>query len=284
MITSSPIPNAASPPATDVKPILMVDRVSKDYPTKDSTITVLERSSFTMQPTELVSIVGPSGCGKSTLLHIVGGLVKPSSGHIYIDGVEVFEPGPDRGMVFQAYTLFPWLSVCKNVQFGPRMRGVKKAEREKLADHFLQAVGLGSFKDRYPKQLSGGMRQRVAIARALANSPRILLMDEPFGALDAQTRQVMQELVLDIREKENTTILFITHDIDEAVFLSDRIFVMTAAPGHFKDEIVVPFGRHRTDDLRNSLEFLEIRTKVYNLLHAEGKAVVDAEIAKGSEH
>ena len=284
MLSASPIPNAASPPATDAQPILVVDRVSKDYPTKDSSITVLERSSFTMQPTELVSIVGPSGCGKSTLLHIVGGLVRPSSGHVYLDGAEVFEPGADRGMVFQAYTLFPWLSVCKNVQFGPRMRGIKKAEREKLADHFLEAVGLHGFKDRYPKQLSGGMRQRVAIARALANSPRILLMDEPFGALDAQTRQVMQELVLDIREKENTTILFITHDIDEAVFLSDRIFVMTACPGRFKEEIVVPFGRHRTDDLRNSLEFLEIRTKVYNLLHAEGKAVVDAEIAQGSEH
>lgn len=284
MMTTLPIPNAASPPAAGAPPILVVDRVTKEYRTTHSSVTVLEESSLQMQQTELVSIVGPSGCGKSTLLHIVGGLVTPTGGHVYLDGEEVFEPGADRGMVFQAYTLFPWLTVRKNVQFGPRMRGVKKAERERLADHFLDAVGLHGFKDHYPKQLSGGMRQRVAIARALANSPRILLMDEPFGALDAQTRQVMQELVLDIREKESTTILFITHDIDEAVFLSDRIFVMSARPGRFKEEIAVPFGRHRTDGLRNSLEFLEIRTQVYNLLHAEGKAVVDAEIASGSAH
>ena len=159
-------------------------------------------------------------------------------------------------MVFQGYTLFPWLTVRKNVQFGPKMRGLKKAEREALADHFLDAVGLHGFRDHFPKQLSGGMRQRVAIARALANNPRILLMDEPFGALDAQTRTVMQELLLDIRAKERTTTLFITHDIDEAVFLSDRIFVMTARPGRFKAEIAVPFGADRPDALRNSPEIL----------------------------
>ena len=185
-------------------------------------------------------------------------------------------------MVFQAYTLFPWLTVRQNVQFGPRQRGVKKAERQQLADHFLDAVGLHGFRDHYPKQLSGGMRQRVAIARALANSPRILLMDEPFGALDAQTRTVMQELLLDIRRKERTTTLFITHDIDEAVFLSDRIFVMTARPGRLKAEIAVPFGPDRDESIRTSPEFFQIRAQVYDLLHAEGKAVVEAEIASGS--
>jgi NitT/TauT family transport system ATP-binding protein/sulfonate transport system ATP-binding protein len=234
-----------------------------------------------MEPTELVSIVGPSGCGKSTLLHIVGGLTQPTSGKVLIDGKEVSEPGADRGMVFQAYTLFPWLTVRQNVMFGPKLRGAKKAEREATADHFLDAVGLNGFRDHYPKQLSGGMRQRVAIARALANKPRILLMDEPFGALDAQTRAIMQELVLDIRRKERTTMLFITHDIDEAVFLSDRIFVMTARPGRLKAEIAVPFGVDRPDTLRVAPEFIELRKQVYELLHAEGKAVVEAEIMKG---
>jgi NitT/TauT family transport system ATP-binding protein/sulfonate transport system ATP-binding protein len=264
-------------------PILQVDQISKTYKTPKGPLTVLEPTSFSMQMRELVTIVGPSGCGKSTLLHIVGGLVMPSSGSVFLDDNEVVEPGAERGMVFQAYTLFPWLTVRQNVQFGPKIQGIDKRRREEIADHFLDAVGLHGFRDHYPKQLSGGMRQRVAIARALANAPRILLMDEPFGALDAQTRAVMQDLVLDIRRKEHTTTLFITHDIDEAVYLSDRIFVMTARPGRFKKEISVPFGPDRDDALRNAPEFYEIRREVHELLHAEGKAVVDAEIAAGSE-
>ena len=263
------------------EPILSLEGLSKQYPTKSGPLTVLEPTSLTMDVTELVSIVGPSGCGKSTLLHIVGGLTAPTGGRVLLDGVEVSEPGAERGMVFQAYTLFPWLTVRQNVQFGPKQRGVRKAEREKTADHFLDAVGLHGFRDHYPKQLSGGMRQRVAIARALANAPRILLMDEPFGALDAQTRTVMQELLLNIRRQERTTTLFITHDIDEAVFLSDRIFVMTARPGHLKAEIPIPFGPDRAPGLRTSPEFFQIRAQVYNLLHAEGQAVVEAEIAAG---
>ncbi len=260
-------------------PILCLEGLSKQYGTKNGPLTVLEPTSLTVGVSELVSIVGPSGCGKSTLLHIVGGLTTPTDGRVLLDGIEVYGPGAERGMVFQAYTLFPWLTVRQNVQFGPKQRGAKKAEREQLADHFLDAVGLQGFRDHYPKQLSGGMRQRVAIARALANSPRILLMDEPFGALDAQTRTVMQELLLDIRRRERTTTLFITHDIDEAVFLSDRIFVMTARPGRLKAEIAVPFGSEREADLRTSQEFFQIRAQVYDLLHSEGKAVVEAEIA-----
>jgi len=263
------------------EPILRIDGITKQFQTKKGPLTALEPTSFSMDVTEFVSIVGPSGCGKSTLLHIIGGLLEPTAGHMYLDGVEFHEPGAERGMVFQAYTLFPWLTVRQNVQFGPKLRGADNNKRKELADHFLDAVGLHGFRDHYPKQLSGGMRQRVAIARALANSPRILLMDEPFGALDAQTRAVMQDLVLDIRRKEHTTTLFITHDIDEAVYLSDRIFVMTARPGHFKAEITVPFGQEREDALRNSLEFLEIRKQVHELLHEEGKAVVEAEIAAG---
>lgn len=265
------------------EPILRVDSVSKQFPTKQGPLTALEPTSFTIEKGEFVSIVGPSGCGKSTLLHIIGGLLEPTSGHMYVDGVEFFEPGAERGMVFQAYTLFPWLTVRQNVQFGPKLRGEVMAKRQELADHFLDAVGLHGFRDHYPKQLSGGMRQRVAIARALANSPRMLLMDEPFGALDAQTRAVTQDLVLDIRRKEHTTTLFITHDIDESVYLSDRIFVMTARPGHMKAEIPVPFGEDRDDPLRNAPEFIAIRKQVHELLHEEGKAVVQAEIAAGSK-
>lgn len=264
-------------------PILCLEGLSKDYPTKHGPLTVLEPTSLTVGVSELVSIVGPSGCGKSTLLHIVGGLTTPTRGRVLLDGKEVQGPGAERGMVFQAYTLFPWLTVCQNVQFGPKQRGAKKAEREHLADYFLEAVGLEGFRNHFPKQLSGGMRQRVAIARALANAPRILLMDEPFGALDAQTRSVMQDLLLSIRKKERTTTLFVTHDIDEAVFLSDRIFVMTARPGQMKEEIIVPFGHDRDAALRTTPEFFKIRAEIFGLLHTEGHAVVAAEIAAGKK-
>lgn len=254
---------------SNTPPILQLDQLCKQYPAQDGPLTVLEPTSLSVGTGELVSIVGPSGCGKSTLLHIVGGLVTPTSGSVLLDGQEVTEAGAERGMVFQAYTLFPWLTVRRNVEFGPKQRGVKKAERERLADHFLEAVGLTEFAGHFPKQLSGGMRQRVAIARALANSPRILLMDEPFGALDAQTRITMQELLLGIRRRERTTTLFITHDIDEAVFLSDRIFVMTARPGRLKAEIAVPFGPERDASLRTSPKFHRLHAEVYALLTAE---------------
>ena len=218
--------------------ILEVQEITKDFPTKKGPChTALTPISFSMDVRELVTVVGPSGCGKSTLLHIVGGLIQPTDGTVCIDGIPVHDAGADRGMVFQGYTLFPWLTVRQNVQFGPKIRGKNRKEREAIADHFLDAVGLHGFRDHYPKALSGGMRQRVAIARALANSPRILLLDEPFGALDAQTRVIMQELLLDIRQKEQMTTLFITHDIDEAVFLSDRIFVMTARPGKIQGRV-----------------------------------------------
>lgn len=266
--------------ASDAPPILQLDRLCKQYPTSNGPLTVLEPTSLSVGVSELVSIVGPSGCGKSTLLHIVGGLIAPTSGSVLLDGREVSEAGAERGMVFQAYTLFPWLSVRRNVEFGPKQRGVKKAERERLADYFLDAVGLTEFGDHFPKQLSGGMRQRVAIARALANSPRILLMDEPFGALDAQTRITMQELLLDIRRRERTTTLFITHDIDEAVFLSDRIFVMTARPGRLKAEIIVPFGPERDAALRTSPEFYRLHAEVYTLLTAERQASLEHAVAQ----
>lgn len=263
------------------EPILRVQDVSKEYSTKSGRVLALSPTTFSIQKGELVSIVGPSGCGKSTLLQMVGGLAQPTTGQMFLDGVEFFEPGAERGMVFQSYTLFPWLTVRENVKFGPRMQGLPLDEVERRASHFLNAVNLHGFHHHFPKQLSGGMRQRVAIARALANKPRILLMDEPFGALDAQTRQVMQDLVLDIRRQERTTTLFITHDIDEAVYLSDRIFVMTARPGRFKAELAVPFGDDRDDSTRDSIEYFELRKQVHHLLHEEGRAVVEAELAQG---
>ncbi len=261
--------------------ILRVEGLSKEYPTKNGPVLALAPASFSVNTGEFVTIVGPSGCGKSTLLHMIGGLIQPTAGEMFLDGVPFSEPDAERGMVFQAYTLFPWLTVRENVKFGPRMQGLSIEETENRASHFLAAVNLHGFHHHYPKQLSGGMRQRVAIARALANRPRILLMDEPFGALDAQTRQVMQDLVLDIRRQERTTTLFITHDIDESVYLSDRVFVMTARPGRFKAEIKVPFGDARDESLRDSPEFFELRKEVHHLLHEEGRAVVEAELAQG---
>ncbi len=264
------------------EPILRVENISKSYKSgrgdKGETLA-LEASNFSVEEGEFVAIVGPSGCGKSTLLHIIGGLTEPTSGQMFLDGTEFFEPGPERGMVFQAYTLFPWLSVRENVKFGPRMQGLSLEEQEMRASHFLDQVNLHGFHNHFPKQLSGGMRQRVAIARALANQPRILLMDEPFGALDAQTRAVMQDLVLGIRKREKTTALLITHDIDEAIYLADRIFVMTARPGRFKAEIAVPFGPDRSEATRDTLEFFELRKQVSHLLHDEGRAVIEAEMA-----
>jgi NitT/TauT family transport system ATP-binding protein len=254
-----------------VDPILRLENLCKMYSSKTGLQTVLAPTSLTLEVSELVSIVGPSGCGKSTLLNIVAGLITPTSGSVFLDGVSVSEPGAERGMVFQAYTLFPWLTVRRNVEFGPKLRGVKKADRMRQADRLLKAVGLEEYRDYYPKQLSGGMRQRVAIARALANEPRILLMDEPFGALDAQTRTVMQELLLAIRQHERTTTLFITHDVEEATFLSDRIFVMTPSPGRIKAEIAVPFGPNRDASLRHSSQFFEIRAQIFDLLHTQHK-------------
>ncbi|BCM89743.1 bicarbonate transport ATP-binding protein CmpC [Abditibacteriota bacterium] len=260
-------------------PILRVENVSKTYKGRKGDTLALEPTTFSIAQGEFVAIVGPSGCGKSTLLHIIGGLIEPSSGQMFLDGQEFFEAGAERGMVFQGYTLFPWLSVRENVKFGPRMQGLPLEEQESRASHFLNEVNLHGFHNHCPKQLSGGMRQRVAIARALANKPRILLMDEPFGALDAQTRAVMQDLVLGIRKREKTTALLITHDIDEAVYLADRIFVMTARPGRFKAEIVVPFGQDRTEAVRDTSEFFELRKQVSHLLHDEGRKVVEAELA-----
>ena len=212
--------------------ILSVRGVSRSFESAGRAPTVaLQATDLEVTENDFVTILGPSGCGKSTLLRIVAGLDQQSSGEAMLDGKRIAGPGADRGMVFQSYTLFPWLTVLDNVCFGLRERNLPRAQQLEIAQSFIQKVGLRGFENHYPKQLSGGMQQRTALARALANSPRMLLMDEPFGALDHQTRELMQELLLGIWEAEKKTVLFVTHDIDEAVFMGSRVVVMSARPG-----------------------------------------------------
>jgi NitT/TauT family transport system ATP-binding protein len=220
-------------------------------------------------PGEFVCLLGPSGCGKSTLLNAIAGFVKPTRGELTIDAKTVSGPGPDRGMVFQQHSLFPWKTVCENVAFGPLMAGVGRTEANSVARTFLSLVGLAAFENAYPATLSGGMQQRVGIARALANYPGVLLMDEPFGALDAQTRIMMQENLLDIWQEFRNTVVFVTHDIDEAVFLSDRILVMSAAPGRIIADIRVSLPRPRRQDLLTSPNFISLKRQCLDLIRQE---------------
>ena len=229
--------------------------------------------SLAIRPGDFVCVLGPSGCGKSTLLGGLAGHWQPSGGTIRVDGDSVAGPHPDRGLVFQHHTLFPWKKVLDNVAFGLKMKGVGRAERNRRARDMLKLVGLEGFEDRYPVQLSGGMQQRVEIARVLMNGPRVMLMDEPFGALDAQTRLKMQELLLDVWSRVKTTIVFITHDIDEALFLADRIVVMSPRPGRIIDEIRLDFPRPRSADLVTSPQFTAYKRHCLALLHPHANIV-----------
>jgi ABC-type nitrate/sulfonate/bicarbonate transport system ATPase subunit len=249
---------------------LCIDDVALRFGLKrGSEVTALERISLDVADQEFAVIVGPSGCGKTSLLRLVAGLIEPTQGSITLDGTLVTGPGRDRGMVFQSYTLFPWLTVRDNVEFGLKIAGVSPAERARVAGRFISEVGLEGFEDAYPKHLSGGMMQRVALARALANDPAILLMDEPFGALDSQTRSLMQELLLDLWQHAHKTVLFITHDIDEAILLGDRVHVMTARPGRIKECIEVKIARPRSVDTLTSAEFVAIKRRIMALIHEE---------------
>ena len=227
---------------------------------------------FEVRDNDFVTILGPSGCGKSTLLRIVAGLDHATSGRVLLDGVPVEGPGADRGMVFQSYTLFPWLTIEQNIRFGLRERGMPEAQQKERAAYFIAKVGLRGFEQHFPKQLSGGMQQRTAIARALANDPKILLMDEPFGALDNQTRVLMQELLLGIWEAERKTVLFVTHDIDEAIFMANRVAVFSARPGRIKTELAVdlPHPRHYT--IKTSPEFMDLKARLTEESRAESMA------------
>lgn len=248
---------------------LQIKDLTRRYEGSNGTVTAIEHVNLEVKPSEFVMIVGPSGCGKTTLINIIGGLDTATSGEVLLDGKPVNGPGPDRGMVFQGYSLFPWLSVRKNVEFGLKMKKIPAAERAQIAKKYIDIVGLTGFENALPKQLSGGMKQRVAIARTLANEPEVLLMDEPFGALDAQTRVVMQELLAEISRKTGTTILFITHDIDEAVLLGDRIYVMSRRPGTIKDVIEVNIPGERTHNSLVLPEFLETKKKIMDMLWQE---------------
>jgi NitT/TauT family transport system ATP-binding protein len=232
-------------------------------------LIALDDIDITLPDKQFAVIVGPSGCGKSSLLYLVAGLTEPSGGELLLDGRRIEGSGRDRGMVFQSYTLFPWLTVRGNVAFGLRLRGVADAEVRAIVDRYIREVGLNGFEDAYPKQLSGGMMQRVALARAMANDPEILLMDEPFGALDSQTRLVMQQLLLRVWEHEHKTVLFVTHDIDEAIFLGDRVFVMTARPGRIKEEITVDLPRPRAAAVTLTPQFIAIKQRILGLLQEE---------------
>jgi NitT/TauT family transport system ATP-binding protein len=262
------------------RPVVMtVGGVGRVFESAQGPVTALHNIEFDVHQREFISVIGPSGCGKSTLIRIVSGLESCSSGAVLIDGKPVVGPGPDRGMVFQAYTLFPWLTVKQNVMFGPNMKGTPHAQSEKQALEWLHVVGLTKFSDHYPNQLSGGMKQRVAIARALANEPRILLMDEPFGALDAQTRASMQAHLLKICDSVDITVMFITHDLDEAIYLSDRIVVLGAHPGRVLEIIEVPVPRPRSTDQFLSGPFLATKARLEELIHHRGTAADESAAA-----
>jgi NitT/TauT family transport system ATP-binding protein len=247
--------------------ILEVKGLGKTFSSQQGEVTALQDINFQTHRRELVCVIGPSGCGKSTLIRILAGLESHTTGEVLIDGKPVNGPGRDRGMVFQGYTLFPWLTVKKNVMFGLEMNNAGRNEAESQARQWLELVGLTKFADAYPHQLSGGMKQRVAIARALANQPRILLMDEPFGALDAQTRAKMQNHLLEIWKNIDITILFITHDLDEAIFLADRILVLKAHPGAVQELIEVPVPRPRSAMQITSPEFQATKARLEALIH-----------------
>lgn len=252
--------------------MLSFEGVYKTFSSGDKQVEALENINMKVEPSEFAVIVGPSGCGKSTLLQIAAGLEHPTAGKAFLNGVEITGPGADRGMVFQAYTLFPWLTVADNVAFGPRQKKLPETEVEERVNRYLEVTGLLKFAKLYPKALSGGMKQRVAIARALANDPEVLLMDEPFGALDAQTRVVMQELLLQVWETNHKTVLFITHDIDEAILLADTVHVMSRQPGSIKKTLAIPLERPRDHSLTLSPEFIPLKKEIVELIWDESKA------------
>ncbi|MBD0291411.1 MAG: ABC transporter ATP-binding protein [Thermoleophilia bacterium] len=246
------------------------------FETRRGSVTALDDVSLEVPDAHFACLVGASGCGKSTLLNILAGLVPPTSGEVLVDGEPIEGPGTDRGMVFQSYTLYPWLRVQDNVEFGPSLKGMPKAERRRISDDLLAQMQLTEFANAYPKELSGGMKQRVAIARALANDPKVLLMDEPFGALDALTRASAQRFLTEIWEAHRRTIAFVTHDIDEAIFLGDTIFVMTPRPGRIHEVIEVGLPRPRSLDDVGTPRFLKTKHRILDLIFEHEKTPAQA--------
>jgi NitT/TauT family transport system ATP-binding protein len=248
---------------------IRVRDLAKTFTTRGGDVRAVDGASFDIAENEFVTLVGTSGCGKSTVLGILAGLQQASSGSALVDGVPVVGPGRDRGVVFQTYTLFPWMSALRNIEFALRAEPIPAPERRARARDYLRLVGLEDFADALPAQLSGGMRQRVAIARSLSYRPSMLLMDEPFGALDALTRQSMQELLTEVWEQHRLTVLFVTHDVEEAVFISDRVLVMTSRPGRIKEELSVPLPRPRRYEHLSAPEFLATKARVLESLREE---------------
>jgi ABC-type nitrate/sulfonate/bicarbonate transport system ATPase subunit len=256
---------------------LVIENVSKVYKTPNGQdVIALQDVDAYVEEGEFVTIVGTSGCGKSTLLRIVAGLDRASSGNVYLEGKETHRPGAERGMVFQSYTLYEWLTVAENIGFGMKLAGKSKDEIQEKTHRLVQEIGLAGFEDAYPKFLSGGMKQRVAIARAMANDPEILLLDEPFGALDAQTRSYMQEMLLKLVEENKMTVLFVTHDIDEAIFLGDAVYVMTYRPGRIKKEFKIEVPHPRTHEVRTNDFFIDLKRQISDSIRDETLKAVQA--------
>ena len=255
--------------------LLVARNVSKTYfdTVANDNVVALDDICLAIRPHEFVSVIGPSGCGKSTFLRLVAGLDKPTSGEIMVSGRKITGPGADRGMVFQEYALLPWKTTAANIEFGPRLKGLPKAERAAITQRFVELVGLKGFENKYPHQLSGGMRQRAAVARVLANNPLVLLMDEPFAAVDAMTRQHLQEELAVITAHERTTVLFITHAIEEAVFLSDRVIALSGRPGRIVADLTIDLPRpRRWDAVVNDARFIACRDELTRCIHGRPKA------------
>jgi NitT/TauT family transport system ATP-binding protein len=267
------------PPALVInKGKVTVTDFSLSYDTLDGPVEAVSKASICVNPGEFVSIIGPSGCGKSTLLNAVAGFLKPTKGEVAVDGEPVERPSADRGMVFQQYSLFPWKTVRENVEFGLKMKGIDRSKREQSARTLLGLAGLLSFEKQYPDSLSGGMKQRVGIIRALATGPKVLLLDEPFGSLDAQTRVIMQQILTNMWQRLKISVLFVTHDIDEAIFLSDRVYCMTARPGTIKAEVAIPLERPRHQAMMMSSEFLALRRGFMALIREESLKAIGGEL------
>ena len=262
--------------STAARERISFDGVSVDFRTPSGPLRVVDDVSYCIREGEFVSVIGPSGCGKTTMMNIVAGFLKPTSGGVLLDGKPIGGPGPDRGVIFQEYGVFPWLTVKQNIAFGLNLRAsrVPESEREDICRRYMQQMGLADFADAWPRTLSGGMRQRLALARAYAVKPEFLLMDEPFGALDAQTRSAMQDLLLEVLQTEGKTVMLITHSVEEAVYMSNRIIVMTARPTRIREIIEVPFGYPREDSLHERHEFGELRSHVRELVMKEYAAQV----------
>ncbi len=250
---------------------VVFDRVSMQFELGDAPLTVVDDVSFAVRSGEFIALVGPSGCGKTTMLNMLAGFITPTGGRILLDGRPISGPGPERGVIFQEYGVFPWLTVAENIAFGLKLRAnrVKEPERRAICDRYLALMRLSEFRNAYPKTLSGGMRQRVALARAYAVNPQFLLMDEPFGALDAQTRSAMQDLLLEVLQTEGKTVFMITHSVDEALYLASRILVISARPARIRRIIDVPFTYPRTEPLHATPEFARLREELRDLVMQE---------------